>query len=378
MRANRRILANLERLERLMDRDGLDAVVARSGTNFTYLAGFAYPGTLGRHLDFADSPRGVCVVWPRRDEPILILNPIALPLAVRDSWLTEIREYDGYTESVYTAVAGVVAELGLHAGRIGLERSFISAADWDVLVRAMPDADLVDCAPMMHEVRALKTEHEVALIQEAARILDEVYLDVFPTIRKSETERSVHSRVIAGCLERGASWAHGILNSSRNPVIYGGEGEARFEVGDVLRNDYVLWFRGYPGHQSRVAVMGNPTKRRRSEYDAVLEIYRETVSLARPGAVTGHIFEFAHEAFSNARLSGMPPIAGHGVGCWWHQQPPFVVPGDETVLEPGMVLAFEPHIPPYHIQDMVLVTEDRPQNLSPLFRTDEMFVIDTA
>ena len=31
-------IANVDRLHALMDRDGLSAVVARSGTNFTYVA----------------------------------------------------------------------------------------------------------------------------------------------------------------------------------------------------------------------------------------------------------------------------------------------------------------------------------------------------
>jgi Xaa-Pro aminopeptidase len=113
-------------------------------------------------------------------------------------------------------------------------------------------------------------------------------------------------------------------------------------------------------------------------YRVVRDIYRETVAHARPGAIASDIFSFARSAFLDAGLTGMPAIAGHSVGCWWHQQPPYVVLGDEGALEPGMVIAFEPHIPPYHIQDMVLVTDDAPENLSPLMGTDEMLVIATA
>ena len=64
-------IANVARLHRLMDEEGVSAVVARSGKNFTYLAGFAYPGTLARHLEFPDSPREVLLVWPRQGEPVL-------------------------------------------------------------------------------------------------------------------------------------------------------------------------------------------------------------------------------------------------------------------------------------------------------------------
>jgi Xaa-Pro aminopeptidase len=59
MKADVKDFVQLARLAREMDALGLDAIVARAGINFTYLAGFAYPGTLARHLDLADSPRGV-------------------------------------------------------------------------------------------------------------------------------------------------------------------------------------------------------------------------------------------------------------------------------------------------------------------------------
>ena len=44
----RDIIANVERLQHLMDQHGCAAIVARSGKNFTYLAGFAYPGPASR------------------------------------------------------------------------------------------------------------------------------------------------------------------------------------------------------------------------------------------------------------------------------------------------------------------------------------------
>src|SRR5690348_17210528 len=48
--------------------------------NFTYLAGFAYPGTLARYLDFP-APREVLLLWPRHEEVVLIVNHYAAPLA---------------------------------------------------------------------------------------------------------------------------------------------------------------------------------------------------------------------------------------------------------------------------------------------------------
>ena len=76
--ANKNIIANISRLKKFMDREGYAALIMRSGQNFTYLAGFAFPGTLGRHLDLSDSPRGPLIVWPREGDPVLILNNLLL------------------------------------------------------------------------------------------------------------------------------------------------------------------------------------------------------------------------------------------------------------------------------------------------------------
>lgn len=370
----RPIIANLERLEQLMDRDGYAALVLRSGKNFTYLAGFAYPGTLGRHLDLPDSPRGVLVVWPRTGEPVMVLNPTAVPLAERDSWLTRIGVYGSYAESPFAKAAEILQEMGVAEGKIGFEKSYISARDWEEIPKLLPRARLADCTTMMDEVRWIKTPGEVALIREAADILDEAYIEAFSSLLPGATEREVHGRIVAGCIQRGAQWAHGMLNPLRNTILYGGEGGFAFEAGDVIRNDYVSYYFGYPGHQSRVVVLGEPTGEQKRIYRAVLDIYRAVIDRCRPGARSNELYAFASEAFRKKGYKGRLNIVGHSVGAWWHQQDPHMVPGCATPLETGMVIALEPHADFWHIQDMVLVTGNGPELLTTRIPTDEMFV----
>ena len=267
--AHGKIIANVERLHRLMDEAGISAIVARSGKNFTYLAGFAYPGTLARHLEFPDSPREVVVVWPRTGEPVMVLNSYAAPLARRDSWLERIEVVDDYAESPYERAADVLRQLGLSEETIGFEKSYVSANRWEEIGELLPRARIVDSTELMDRVRWIKTPEEVAALEAGARLLDEAYLEVLPTVRPGDTERLVHSRIIESCLRRGANWAHGILNSSRNTVAYGGESDLAFEAGDIIRNDYVAYLNGYPGHQSRSVCVGAPS-------DEQKRIYRRT------------------------------------------------------------------------------------------------------
>ena len=372
--AHGKIIANVDRLHRLMDEEGVSAVVARSGKNFTYLAGFAYPGTLARHLEFPDSPREVLLVWPRHGEPVMVLNTYAAPLARRDSWLERVEVYDDYAESPYQRAAEVLEGLGLAEETIGFEKSYVSANRWDEINGLFPKARVIDSTELMDRVRWIKTPEEVAALEAGAKLLDEAYLEVLPTVRAGDTERMVHSRIIEGCLRRGANWAHGILNSSRNTVSYGGESDVAFEAGDIIRNDYVSYLNGYPGHQSRSVCVGNPSDEQRKVYQVTLDIYRGTIERCVPGARTADIYHYANDRFHEAGFQGNVALAGHGVGAWWHQQEPYIVPSSERVLEEGMVVALEPHIGYWHLQDMVLVTADGPRLLSPLINTDEMMI----
>jgi Xaa-Pro aminopeptidase len=369
-------IANVDRLHRLMDRENLQCVVARSGSNFTYLAGFDYAGTLARHLDFSDSPRGVLIVWPREGEPVLVLNRFAVDRARRDSWVQRIEVFDDYSESAWSKVATVLADLHLADARVGFEKTVISAASWEALTGHLPRAELIDSTAMMDEVRWVKTPAEIERIREGAALLDEAYIEIFSQVRDGDSEREIHARLIEACIRRGANWAHGILNSGRNTVVYGGESDFQFRRGDIIRNDYVLWYRGYPGHQSRTVCLGEPTDAQQRKYATIRDIYRSTVASAQPGVRACDVYCHAAQGFAEAGFPGRIGIAGHSVGTWWHQQAPYLVPADETPIEAGMVLAFEPHVDEYHIQDMFLIGESGQENLCPMMSTDGMFVIE--
>lgn len=372
----RPIIANVDRLHAFMDRHRLAAVVARSGQNFTYLSGLAYPGTLARHLDLPDSARGVLVVWPRQGEPVIVLNKIAEGLTRRDSWVKRIEVYDAYTESPYSRLCQVLREAGLARERVGFEKSYVSAAHWEEVQRELPELRMVDCAPMMDEVRWVKTPGEIALFKQGADLLDDAYLEVFPTIKPGDTERAVHSRLIGSCLRRGANWVHGILNSSTNLIPYAGESDTVFRKGDVIRTDYVAYVQGYPGHQSRNAILGKPTAQQQREYDVTRDIYRMTIDGCRPGIRAGDVYEFVVQEFAKHGWTYTTSLVGHGVGCWWHQQEPVLARGSKVVLEDGMVLALEPHKDYWHLQDLVVVRARGPELISAKFSTDQMFVIE--
>jgi Xaa-Pro aminopeptidase len=367
---------NIERLERALDDAGVDVLILRSGENFTYLTQLVYPGTLARHLDLAGSRRAAVLIWPRRGTPEIVLNDFAAGLTRLRSKLP-LTLYEGYRDDPYDALGRRLVELGFNGATIGYESGYVGDGDAKTLRQHLPKARWTDVTALMERVRWVKTPSEIALLKRAADLLDEAYLRVFPTIRPGDSERQVHARITKECLELGFESLHGILNTSRNPVIYNGEGDTRFERGDVVRTDYVCYLQGYPGHQSRNAVLGPPSAEVRDTYRKVREVYGLLIEQIRSGVVVGALYDHVCAEFARRGLTYGSLLIGHSVGAWFHQQEPIMRRGSTIELETGMVLALEPYFESYHIQDLVVVEAGGCRLLSDRFDTRELFVIDS-
>ena len=375
MNPHRKNIANLARLHALMDEAGLDALVLRSGQNFTYLSGVVYPGTLQRHMDLTDSTRPAILVWPRRGKPVIVANKTAAGLAERDGWIETVVLYEAYVDSAYKKLTEVLHDAGLSAGKVGFEKDYISAEHWDAIGRHAPKLRMTDCTKLMDRVRWIKTEEEVRLIRRAADLLDDAYLEVFRRIRPGDTERKVHADMMGTCLRLGFEWAHGILNTFKNTVPNGGESDVVIEKGDAIRTDYVSYLQSYPGHQSRTVIVGTPTAEQRRDYAINIEVHRKTIDRCRAGAGVHDLWQACMDDYKKRGWPHNYMLIGHGVGPWWHQQEPILRRKSELVLEEGMVLALEPHVNFWHVQDMILVRNGAPLLLSPKFNTDEPFVV---
>ncbi len=374
--AGRKIAANTQRLAALMERDRLDAVVVRSGVNVTYLSGVAVPGTLARHMDLIDSTRGFLVLWPRSGAPAIVTDTLGEGRIARDSWISDRVIYDGYAEGPYAALCRLLRDRGLDAARVGFERRYTNAEDWEYVARTLPHLWMADCRRMLEETRFIKTPAEVALIRRAADLLDTAYLEEFPKTRVGETEREVHARIVGRCIALGAGWTHGILNTGRNGVIYCGESEQKIMKGDVIRNDYVAYVQGYPGHQNRTVIMGRPSNEQVRDYATYLDVYRRSIDKCRAGMRTGDLYAFCVQDFKAKGWDYAPAHIGHGLGPWWHQQEPWIKRDGTTVIEEGMVLAIEPFIAHWHLQDLFLVAKDGLEHLSPKLSTAMPLVVE--
>jgi Xaa-Pro aminopeptidase len=373
--ARRERLYDQSRLAQILTGAGLDAVIARAGQNVAYLSGMRFPGTLGRLQDFAHSPRGAIVVQFPDASATLIVSRIAAPLARRTTWLDDLREFTEYADDPYRLAAAVVRDHGVAHGRIGVERSMLTATSRETLDVALPGAELIDCTGLLDRLRQRKTDAEVAIMRNAAHAQDAAHLDVFRRARPGDTERELHARMLEALTLQGADSAHGMMQSSRNPITYGGESELPVESGDLVRTDYVSYHEGYAANLSRMAVMGDASSDQEEMYALLLRVHRETIANAlRPGVRASEVYAFVRDRFVAAGFPSVASLVGHGIGVWWHQEEPMLIPTEEQALEAGMVVCLEPILDGYwHVQDEVVITEAGSELVSDGFQTDELF-----
>ncbi len=363
---------NLSGLARLFQEQRIDGLVCRSGVNVVYLSGIASPGTLGRHLDLTDTPRETFTVWPASGEPVVVVSEIAADVARMTSRIANVETYRDYLDAPEAVLASVIGKLNLAKSRVGFDQAWFGATRWAELSRLLPEMQPVDCTRQIDLVRAVKAPAEIEHLRHAAAVLDRALQDVFVSVRSGQTERQVNARVCARALELGAASVHGILQSSSNPILYGGESETILENGNMIRTDYVSYSQGYAANLSRLLHVGRPPRQTQAKYQSYLAMYKDAVRLLRPGAVGGEIHDRIQSMFKSNGWEVGPPISGHGIGAWFHQQRPLLVPGSTDVLEAGMVVAIEPISGHWHLQDEYLVTDSEPVRISAGFDIERL------
>jgi Xaa-Pro aminopeptidase len=142
----------------------------------------------------------------------------------------------------------------------------------------------------------------------------------------------------------------------------------------ILHRDAVVMDFGgeladYFSDTTRTVVAAEPPAGFEQAYAVVHEAQAAAVGLVRPG-VRAQEIDRAARAVIEAAGYGERFIhrTGHGIGREVHE-PPYMVEGDETILEPGMTFSVEPGI--YlegrfgiRIEDIVAVTDDGVERLN--------------
>ena len=349
---------NVERFEDLLAESGLDALVASSLENVSYLSGARM--VMQRLIP----DRLALLLWPGQGDPAIVLCKGEDVACRPDCWIEDMRSYTEFVTSPVDLLADIVAEKGLARGRLGLEKHSLPSAYVDRLRKRLPGATLVDCGDLMDRARMIKTAEEIDALAQAGRATDQAIRGAFERATIGDSEKKVADEITAGVTAAGAD----VLNfmflgtGTRSFEWHARPGPTRLEAGHVLHTDVAGNFIGYWSDLARTAFVGSPSPRQRDIYDRLYQTHVDSLEAVRPGLRAGDLYAICEAAYQKVGLPFQMAHLGHGLGLGLHEHP-MLKPTTDELLQPGMVLCIEPaYLDPgvagYHIEDLVLVTDD--------------------
>jgi len=258
-----------------------------------------------------------------------------------------------------------------------------------------------DVRVLLDEQRLIKSESEIKLMREAARISVDAHMRAMKFARPGVWEYQVaaelhHEFVMQG----GAAPAYGtICGSGENAcILHYTENQSQLKSGDLLLIDAGVEFQGYAADITRTfPVSGIFSEPQKILYSLVLEAQEAALATLKPG----NTMPEAHEASARVITEGLVRLGilqgdpeqhlkdktyrkfymhslGHWLGLDVHDVGTYEANGAPRELEAGMVLTIEPglYIAPdadvdeqwkgigIRIEDDILITDEGYENLT--------------
>lgn len=322
-------------LRAAMGEAGLDAlVIAGRGDDFLR-------GRLQYVADVVQTAGYGYVVLPANGAASYVGDPLwgsrRVALA---GWITELR----VTHQPGKEVGGILTDLGLAHGRIGLVGSNDAAAVGHVreLEATVPHATVLDATDLFDDVRAVKSAAEIGRVRETSTVLNRVFAALTAEMRPGVLDLDVLAD--AHRLARQFGCVAGIALMSLPPHDVGflaGTG-ATIQRTDTISID-LEWGgpSGYWLEHRRNWCFGTPSDELKRVWEARLHCHFSCVEAIRPGASSYDIIAARDAALKKYGYRPSPGgYTAHGLGLD-SLEPPWV-PGKDRILVPGMVLSLHP------------------------------------
>lgn len=352
--------ARLSKVQELMRQQGIGATIVEAGSSLFYFTGINWWRSERLTAALIPAEGDVCIVTPEFEEPS-IEEMLVVPGKVR-IW----NEH----QSPHKLVADWIGEQGLNGRPVAIEDTVRFFAV-NGLQKESPSLELVSAEPIVTACRMTKTSSELALLQEAADIVDAAYRSIDGKIEAGmagDDIFAVMSAAIAGF--GGNAPSGGVQINEGSALPHGSKVRETVSDGSIVLMDCGCTVDGYYADISRTAVFGSPTKRQRDVYRQVRLGQEAAMEAAQPGATAGSVDDAVRALYESMgygpgyALPGLSHRTGHGIGLDIHE-PVNLVHGETTILKPGMCFSNEPglYIPGsfgVRIEDCFYVSEDGP------------------
>lgn len=223
-------------------------------------------------------------------------------------------------------------------------------------------------------LREIKDANEITSLKRSADLGCALFEQMLTIVEPGIREMDIAAQLEFAARMAGAeamSFETIVAGGKRAALPHGKASRQRLPRRGFVVLDFGVMLDGYCSDMTRTVHLGPASFAERSAYDAVLEAQMGAVAAVRPGIACGEIDEAARSVLRRAGLADFfTHSTGHGVGLEIHEGPR-IAARQQQQLEAGMVITVEPgvYLPGrfgIRIEDMVLVTVNGPQVLTPV------------
>ncbi len=144
-------------------------------------------------------------------------------------------------------------------------------------------------APIMHELRSLKSETEIQLIRQACAITEKGLRRILKFIKPGVMEYEIEAELTHEFLynrSRGHAYSPIIASGKNACVLHYIDNDKKCEKGDVILMDFGAEYANYASDLTRCAPVGGRfTIRQKAVYNAVLRVMKGATKMLVPGTI---------------------------------------------------------------------------------------------
>ena len=346
-------LARLDRLRARIREAAVDAVALLHPPNLRYMVAF--------HSNAYSRP--LTLVVPVDGPPTLVVPRLEELQAREMTGLTDVRSYVEWDEGSATGgrldgewlalLTSVLTERGLSGARIGVEQAALPRSAERGLATALPRAAWSDASGWVERLRLIKSPEEVEHHRRAGQLAAAGLDAGFAAARAGATELEIKGASIAAVFTEGprrcpmlaVAAAGNALVGERIAAVHAPAGARPAKPGDPVFVVLSASVEGSHCELSRTLVVGEgPTETQRGWFRSAARAHEAARQRARPGAPASDLDRAARGALREDGLAEYLTMrTGHGLGLA-PVEAPNLGAGDETPLQPGMVISIEPGV----------------------------------
>ena len=277
-------------------------------------------------------------------------------------------------------ISACLSEYGYALPKVlGMELDVLPVNLYNQYRSIFPETNVVDISTEIRLIRAVKSSYELDKIKQAAHFSDMVAEKVREYLIPGKTEitlagelegyaRSLGHQGIVRMRMWGSELFYGHLMAGAGAAVpsylaspTGGQGVSalvgqgagfkKIEPNEPVLVDFVFALDGYLSDHARIFSIGKLPDKLMAAHEAMLEIQEAVKYKAKPGVLTGDLYDYmislakekGYEEYFMGAGDRRIRFTGHGVGLELDEFP-FIAKGQKLPLAAGMIIALEPKV----------------------------------